>query len=80
MLLLVIQDMLFLPVLQPEISGDFSVVFVDFSIMVAPSVKLAFTDAQPGDEQLEGKPGFLRPVIDKIDDGIAGVGKNPAIR
>ena len=45
-----IDDRLFLPVLQPEVPGNPTVVLVDAAIALSPGIELAGRDAKPPDE------------------------------
>ena len=72
-------DRLLLPVLQPPVPGDVSVVFIDKAVAAPPVVELAQRDAQPGDELPSRDLGAFNPVPDVIHDGIADVMGNPSL-
>ena len=78
MLVVEVQDRFLLPIFEPEISRDRTVVFVDFAVTFLPVKELATTDAQPGDDLLGGNLGPLVPAIDVIHDLVACVVGNPA--
>jgi len=60
------------------IAGHPGVVFVDFAEAVLPVVELAGADADPGQEATDGNLRLVAPAADEIDDGVAGIGGNPA--
>jgi hypothetical protein len=53
------------------------VVFIDFAEARFPVVKLAGSDADPGEEAGRGNISFVAPVADEIDDLIADVVSDP---
>jgi len=71
-------DLLPLPIFQPKISRDGSIVLIGFSIPLDPSVKLALGNRYPGNEVMQSYFSFLRPLSGKINDGVASVMGNPA--
>jgi hypothetical protein len=73
-----VQDRFLLPIFEPEISRDRTVVFVDFAVAFLPVEELAATDAQPSHDLLSGDFASLIPVIDVINDLITSVVGNPA--
>jgi hypothetical protein len=44
---------------------------------LAPAVKLARRDGEPGEEAFDADLGFLRPAPNEIDDLVADVGRDP---
>src|SRR6185437_10547837 len=78
MAVLVVQDDLFLPALQPRVAGDLSIVLVDLPVPLLPSMELAGPERQPAEEPAGRQLGPHGPVVDVIDDLVAGVMGNPA--
>src|SRR5258708_1794598 len=70
-------DGLLLPLLQPEISGNPTVVLVHFAVAIPPVVELAGGDVEPLNEPPGADLGFLRPAPDEIHDLIPRVVRNP---
>ncbi len=54
-----IDDGFFLPLLQPEIAGNPTVVFIDSTVALSPVIKLAGGYAQPIDELPGADLGLL---------------------
>ena len=77
MLAIEVEDGLFFPLFEPEISGNPTVVLVDTAIAAAPGIELAGRDAEPGDETPGVDLGLLRPAPHEIDDLVAHVGRRP---
>ena len=73
-----VDDRLLLPVLEPVVPRDLTVVLVGLSVALAPLVEFARAGAEPVDEVGGGDLGLLRPIVDKVDDGVACVGRDPA--
>jgi hypothetical protein len=73
-----VEDRFLLRIFEPEISGDRTVVFVDFAITFFPVKELAAADAQPGHDLLGRDLGPLVPAIDVIHDLVTRVVGNPA--
>jgi len=63
-----LDDRFFLPRLQPEITGNPTVVLVDAPIPLPPVIELAGGHAQPRDEPSDADLGLLRPAPDEIHD------------
>src|SRR2546425_9168544 len=59
-------DGLLFPRLQPEITGNPTVVFIDAPVAASPVVELAGPHAQPVDESSGADLGFFRPAPDEI--------------
>src|SRR5262249_52080064 len=76
-LLMEVEDGLLLLGLQPVVARDPGVVLVGLAVARLPVVPLAGADAQPDEEAGDGDAGALRPAVDEIDDGVAGVVGNP---
>src|SRR5271166_529070 len=72
-----IDDRLLLPLLQPKISGNPTVVLVHLAVSVAPVVELAGPDAEPFDEPPGADPGLLRPAPDEIHDLVPHIVRHP---
>jgi hypothetical protein len=53
-------------------------VFVDLAEAMLPVVELARADADPREEATDGDVRLVAPVADEIDEGIAGVVRDPA--
>src|SRR5436305_11372617 len=72
-----IDDRLLLPLLQPKIPGNPTVVFIHLAVPVAPVVELAGPDAEPIDKPSGAEPGLLGPAPDEIHDLIPHIVRNP---
>src|ERR1035437_10452636 len=72
-----IDDRLLLPVFQPEIPRNPTVVFVHFAIPFPPAVELTAPDAEPLHEPPGADLGPLRPAPDEIHDLIPRVVRRP---
>jgi hypothetical protein len=72
-----VEDRSLLPVFEPMVPGDPTVVFVDLSITLLPTVKSAFWHAHPTEDALSGNLGSILPEMNIIDDAIAYVVGNP---
>src|ERR1035441_5258275 len=72
-----VDDRLLLPVLQPEIPRNPTVVFVHLAIPFPPAVELAAPDAEPLHEPPGADLGLLRPAPDEIHDLIPRVVRHP---
>src|SRR3982751_1647798 len=70
-------DGLLLPIFEPEIPGNPTVVLVHTAIALPPVVELTGTQVEPSDEVPGADFRFLRPAPDEIDDLIAHVRRNP---
>jgi len=70
---------LFFPVFKPEVSWNPAVMFVDFAISTLPVVKLAGNDPKPDNKDNGSDSGFIGPVINEINNGIADVVGNPNV-
>jgi hypothetical protein len=73
-----VEDGLLLPSLEPVVAWDQGVVLIDLAVALAPVVELARAQAEPADESLDGQFGAVGPVVDEVDDFVAGVVGNPA--
>src|SRR6266568_6450174 len=71
-------DRLFLPRLQPEVTGNPTVVLIHTPIALPPIVKLAGGYAQPRNESSHADFGLLRPAPDKIHHLIPHIMRHPA--
>src|SRR5690606_7888885 len=70
-------DRLFLPILQPMVARDGSVVLVGLAVAVLPVVILAGGQPQPREHRLQRNLGPRRPATQEIDDLVAGVVWHP---
>ena len=72
-----IDEGLLFPVFQPPVAGHKPVVLVDFSVAFLPVVELTGTETGPSDD-LPGRDfRAVSPVMNVIDDVVAGVVGNP---
>src|SRR6267142_3538830 len=72
-------DGFLLPRLQPEISGDPTVVLIHSSIALPPVVELAHGHAQPRNESPHADLGLLRPAPDEIHHLIPHIVRYPGL-
>jgi len=72
-----IHDRLLLPLLQPKISGNPTVVLIRFAVALAPLVKLAAANPQPFDEPSNADLRAIRPAPDEIYDLVPRIVRNP---
>jgi hypothetical protein len=70
-------DLLPLPIFQPKVPRYGGIMLICFPIPLNPSVKLAPGNRQPGNKMMQGYLGFLRPLLGKVDNGVAYVMGNP---
>jgi len=77
MLGLKVEDGLLLPVLQPEVPGNPTVVLVDPAVALPPVVELAGAHAQPADEAPGADLGGLGAAPDEIHDLIPHIVGHP---
>jgi hypothetical protein len=73
-----VEDRLFFPVGKPPVPGHLAVVLVGLSVALLPLVELARAQYRPTQQAFFGQLGPVRPVVDVIDDLVAGIGGNPA--
>jgi hypothetical protein len=73
-----VEDGVLLPSLEPVVARDQGVVLVDLAVALSPVVELACAQTEPADESLDGEFGAVGPVVDEVDDFVAGVVGNPA--
>ena len=66
-----LQDGLLFPLIQPMISRNPAVVFVDSTVVLDPAAIRGRPDADPLLDLSAGDFGFLRPLADVIDHLIA---------
>ncbi len=74
----IIEDGLLFPILEPPIAGDLAIVLIRLAITAFPVMELACAEPQPAEKPPSGQLRALLPVIDVIDDFVAGVVGNPA--
>src|SRR5437870_4186125 len=70
-------DGLPLPIGQPEVAGNPSVVLVHLTVAFPPVVELAYCDIEPPDEAPGADLGRLRPAPDEIHDLVSRIVRNP---
>jgi len=63
-----VRDRFFFARLQPEVTGNQTVVLVDAPVPLPPVVELAGGYAQPIDKPSDTDLSLLRPAPDKFDD------------
>ena len=63
--------------LQPVVTRDPGIVFVDLAVAVLPGMPLGGGDAEPEQEAGDGNAGLAGPGVDEVDEGIAGIVGNP---
>jgi len=78
MAVVILEDGDLLPVLQPPVARNLAIVFVGLPVAILPLVKLARTQPQPGEQPFGGQFRPRRPMLEVIDDFVAGVVGNPA--
>ena len=74
----VVEDGLLFPILEPPIARHLAVMLVGLAIARFPIVKLARAEPQPAQQAFGRQLGANRPVADVIDDFVARVVRNPA--
>ena len=72
-----IEDGFFLLGFEPVVAWHPGVVFVYFAIAFFPVMELALGDGDPVDETFGGDLGLVGPVVDEIDNLVAGVVRSP---
>src|SRR5262250_2151132 len=72
-----IADGLLLPLLQPKIPGNPTVVLVHLAIPLTPTVELTGGDPEPLNETYDADLGLLRPAPDEIHDLVPDVMRDP---
>jgi hypothetical protein len=73
----VVEDGLLFPVLEPPIARNLAVVLVGLAVAPFPIVKFARTKPQPAQQTLGGQLCANCPVADVIDDFVANIVRNP---
>src|SRR5262249_35192735 len=76
--LLEVEDGLLLVGLEPMVARDPGVVLVGLAVALLPGVPLGGGEVQPAQEAGDGDAGLAGPVVDEVDDLVAGVVGNPA--
>src|ERR1019366_7604356 len=72
-----IDDRLLLPLLQPKVPGNPTVVLVHLAVSIAPVVELAGPDVEPHEEAPGADPGLVGPAPDEIHDLIPHIVRHP---
>src|SRR5450631_809884 len=72
-----IDDRFLLPLLQPKVSGNPTVVLVRLAVSLPPIVELASSDAKPSDKSSGADLGRLRPAPAEIHDLVPHVVRDP---
>src|SRR6516165_2985133 len=70
-------DRLLLPILQPKVSGNPTIMLEELAVPPAPAVELAGSDVEPADEPPGADLGLLRPAPDEIHDLVPRIVRNP---
>ena len=70
-------DRLLLPLLQPKVPGNPTVMLIDLAVSLAPAVELACRDVQPSDEPPGADLSLLKPAPDEIYDLVPRIVRNP---
>ena len=73
-----VEDSLFFLGFEPVVARDPGVVLIGLTVAVLPGVPLGGGQAQPQEEAGDGDAGLAGPVVDEIDEAVAGVVGNPA--
>ena len=76
----IVHDGTFLLGQEPVVARNAGAVFIDLAVALLPVEELGTMDVQPGDEALLGQLGFFGPEGDEVDDLVAHVMRNPAVR
>ena len=76
-LLLVIDDRLTFPILQPKIAGDQGIVLIGFTITFLPIVELTSSKPEPVGQMFHCNADALGPMFDEVDNSIADIMGNP---
>lgn len=74
---IIVDDRLFLPVLQPIITRDPMVVLIDLPVTLAPVVIFAGVYFQPSDKSTRGDISLATPEADKVNYLVPCVVGNP---
>lgn len=69
---------LLLPRFEPPIARDLAVVLAGFTVAFVPGVVLAAGQLQPEQQLLHRSGGPNRPVLQVVDNRVAGIMGNPA--
>jgi len=64
---------------EPVVARNPGVVFVDLAVAMLPGMPLGGGEADPDQEADNGDAGFAGPVVDEINEGIAGVVGEPRV-
>ena len=72
-----VEDGFLLPVFEPPVARNLAVVLVDLAVAMIPVVKLAGSQPEPAQQLSGGQLGALGPVVQVVDDLVAGVVGNP---
>jgi len=72
-----LDDCFFLPQLQPEITGNPTVVLVDAPVPLPPVIELAGGHTQPRDEPPDADLGLFRPASDEIHYLVPHIMRHP---
>jgi hypothetical protein len=73
-----VNNRLLLPGFEPPIARDLAVVLIGFAVAFVPSVVLTAGQLQPEQQLLHRSRSANRPVLQVVDDRVAGVMGNPA--
>ncbi|QDT60152.1 hypothetical protein SV7mr_26690 [Stieleria bergensis] len=67
-----------LPIREPPVARDLSVVVIDHSVAFLPGVELVGRQAKPQQQLLCRQLSLFRPMVDVIDDLVSCIVRNPA--
>src|SRR5690606_20460583 len=73
----IVEDGLLFPVLQPPVARRLAVVLVDLAVAIFPLVELAGGELQPAEQTFGRKFGACLPVLHVVDHLVARVVGNP---
>ena len=73
-----VDDCRALPVLQPPITRDLSIVVVRMSVSPFPLVELVGGQTDPDEQLADRQSSAVFPVVDVIDDLVSRIVRNPA--
>src|SRR5690554_1855811 len=78
MLVVVINDRLLLPILDPPVARDLPVVRVGLAVTMFPVVILAGRQADPAEQLADSDLRPFSPILDVINDLVSCIRGNPA--
>lgn len=72
-----VNDRISLPVFEPMVAWDGSIVFIRLSVTAAPLAERRIVEADPQEDLLARHFGAPLPIVDVVDDGIANIVRDP---